>query len=162
MILVADSSVLIDLERGELFEVAFSSSIELAVPDLLYERELAATGGEALKSLGLQVVSLEPEELEFAQTTQRQRQKLSLPDCFALACARRPEHALLTGDVELRRCAEGVNIDCHGVLWLLDQLIAIGAATPGAMHTALEKIARHPRCRLPKQEIRKRLEAWKN
>lgn len=160
MILVADSSVLIDLERGELFEVAFGSSLELAVPDLLYDRELAATGGEALKALGLKVVSLEPEEVGFAQTTQRKHPKLSLPDCFALAYARRPEHALLTGDAELRTFAEGIKIDCHGLLWLLDCLIGVGAASPSAMHTALEKIARHPRCRLPKQEVRKRLEAW--
>lgn len=162
MILVADSSVLIDLERGELFEIAFGSSLELAVPDLLYDRELSATGGEALKALGLQVVSLESEEVEFAQAAQRKRPKLSLPDCFALAYARRPEHALLTGDAELRTFAESIKIDCHGLLWLLDQVIAIAAATPSTMHTALEKIARHPRCRLPKHEIRKRLEAWKN
>lgn len=161
MIFVSDSSVLIDLERGGLFEVAFASTLELAVPDLLYDRELAATGGEALKALGLQVVSLAPEEVGFAQTTQRQRPKLSLPDCFALAYARRPEHALLTGDAELRTFAESIKIECHGLLWLLDCLIAIAATTPGAMHTALEKIARHPRCHLPKQEVRKRLEMWK-
>lgn len=161
MIFVADSSVLIDLERGELFKVAFSSSPRLAVPDLLYDRELAATGGEALMALGLQVVSLEPEEVEFAQITQRQHAKLSLPDCFALAYARRSEHALLTGDAELRTFAESINIECHGLLWLLDSMIENGAAIPGTMHTALEKIARHPRCRLPKQEIRKRLEMWK-
>ena len=162
MIFVADSSVLIDLERGGLYEVAFGSSLALAVPDLLYDRELAATGGELLKALGLQVVSLEPEDVGFAQTTQRQHPKLSLPDCFALAYARRPEHALLTGDAELRAFAEGINIECHGLLWLLDCLIENGAGTPAAMHTALEKIARHPRCRLPKSEIRKRLDAWKN
>ena len=115
MIFVADSSVLIDLERGDLYEVAFGSSLDLAVPDLLYERELAGTGGQALMALGLQVVSLEPEEVEFAQTTQRQRLKLSLPDCFALAYARRPEHALLTGDAELRTFAESIKIECHGL-----------------------------------------------
>ena len=162
MIFVADSSVLIDLERGDLFEVAFGSSLDLAVPDLLYERELAAGGGDSLRTLGLQVVALEPEEVEFAQITQRQHPKLSLPDCFALAYARRPEHALLTGDAELRSFAESIKIRCHGLLWLLDCLIGIGAAVPGTMHVALEKIAQHPRCRLPKQEVRKRLEAWKN
>ena len=162
MILISDSSVLIDLERGELYEVAFRSSLELAVPDLLYDRELLNPNGEALKAMGLKVLSLEPEEVGFAQTTQRQRPRLSLPDCFALACARRPEHALLTGDAELRAFAESIRIECHGLLWLLDQLLAVGAATPSAMHAALEEIARHPRCRLPKQEIRKRLEAWKN
>jgi len=47
-VLVSDTSVLIDLERGNLLEAVFSSSIELAVPDLLFERELPPYNGPEL------------------------------------------------------------------------------------------------------------------
>ena len=43
-VLVSDSSVLIDIERGALLEAAFSMSYELCVPDLLYHQELADHG----------------------------------------------------------------------------------------------------------------------
>ena len=39
-VLVSDTSVLIDLERGGFLEAAFSLSWQFAVPDLLFEREL--------------------------------------------------------------------------------------------------------------------------
>jgi len=35
-VLVSDTSVLIDLERGDLLESAFALPFEFAVPDLLY------------------------------------------------------------------------------------------------------------------------------
>jgi predicted XRE-type DNA-binding protein len=47
-ILVSDTSVLIDLERGELIASAFKLSATFAVPDVLYERELRDYGGEEL------------------------------------------------------------------------------------------------------------------
>jgi hypothetical protein len=58
-ILVSDTSVLIDLERGELILCAFKLSATFAVPDVLYERELQDHGGEELLKLGLRVESLD-------------------------------------------------------------------------------------------------------
>jgi hypothetical protein len=40
MILVSDTSVLIDLERGGLLEAIFGLPHEFAVPDVLYDREM--------------------------------------------------------------------------------------------------------------------------
>jgi hypothetical protein len=57
-ILVSDTSVLIDLERGELIACAFKLSATFAVPDVLYERELRDYGGEELVKLGLKFQSL--------------------------------------------------------------------------------------------------------
>lgn len=67
-VLVSDTSVLIDLERGGFLEAAFSLSWEFAVPDLLYEGELRNYGGERLVELGLRVAELEPEEVGRAHT----------------------------------------------------------------------------------------------
>ena len=40
VLLVSDTSILIDLERGDLLPLAFSSGVPMVVPDLLYEKEL--------------------------------------------------------------------------------------------------------------------------
>ena len=43
-VLVSDTSVLIDLDRGSLVEATFRFPFEFTVPDLLYERELKDQG----------------------------------------------------------------------------------------------------------------------
>ena len=50
-VLVSDTSVLIDLERGSFLEPVFHLPLEFAVPDLLYERELKDHGGPILLDL---------------------------------------------------------------------------------------------------------------
>lgn len=82
---------------------------------------------------------------------------LSLPDSFALALAARNNWTLLTGDGALRALAKAEQVDCHGVLWLLDQMFAASIASPAELYDGLKAIGEHPRCRLPKSEIRKRL-----
>ena len=94
IILVSDTSVLIDLERGGLLEQAFACGLTMVVPDLLYMRELEDENGPLLRKLGLGVIALSPDEVEFAQHVRKQRPGLSLPDCFALSCARHKDHAL--------------------------------------------------------------------
>ena len=74
----------------------------MVVPDLLYERELAEHNGRHLQALGLGVVSLTPAELALAQAVHTERKALSLADCFALSCATRLDHTLVTGDKALR------------------------------------------------------------
>jgi len=58
MILVSDTSVLIDLERGGLLEAVFTLAHEFAVPDVLYDREMQGDWGERLVRLGLRVVEV--------------------------------------------------------------------------------------------------------
>lgn len=85
---------------------------------------------------------------------------LSLPDCFALALAVGDHWTLLTGDAELRGLAEACQVECHGLLWLLDRMLDTGAATSQALHAGLVAISEHPRCRLPRAEVRERLKGF--
>ena len=120
-ILVSDTSVLIDLERGELISCAFKMSATFAVPDVLYERELRDYGGEELVKLGLKVESLDGDGVELAMRHMQAQRHLTVPDSFALALAKRNGWTLLTGDGPLRDLAKAEGVDCHGVLWLLDE-----------------------------------------
>lgn len=159
ILLVSDTSILIDLERGGLLEAAFSCGWTMIVPDLLYERELLSENGPYLRSLGLGVVELSPDEVSFAQKVKRDRPALSLADCFALTCAQRANHVLLSGDKVLREEARMRNGVVYGVLWLLDQMHATNTA-PALLFDGLIKIYAHPRCRLPKDEVQIRLKLW--
>ena len=159
VILVSDTSVLIDLERGSLLEAAFGCGLAMAVPDILYDRELAEHNGGYLRALGLGVISLSPAEVQAAQDIGTKRPGLSAPDTFALSCASRQGHTLVTGDKQLRSEATARKVPVVGLLWLLDQMVAKGVDCQQLLD-GLQRIAGHARCRLPAAEVKARLAAW--
>jgi hypothetical protein len=156
-VLVSDTSVLIDLERGRLLEEMFRLPFEFAVPDLLYARELAGPLGEQLVALGLRVEVLTPTELTRATLVRRQNADLSTPDTFAFAIAESRQWTLLTGAKGLRELALAERIEMHGVLWLFDQFADGNHVSFDRLHDGLSILFAHPRCRLPAQEVRRRL-----
>lgn len=160
-ILVSDTSVLIDLERGQLLDPCFNLPFEFAVPDLLYRRELEEFGGPALIVLGLRVEELTSAELIVAQNTRSARPKLSLPDAFAYSLASGRQWGLLSGDGELRALAQAEQIPLYGVLWLTDQMFDTRVVETPVLLAGLEAIAAHPRCRLPSAEIQVRLTRYR-
>ncbi len=162
IVIVSDTSVLIDLERGELLEAAFSCGLTMAVPDLLYQIELAPYNGEYLQNLGLGVLALGPSEVALAQTIKNERNALSLPDCFALSCALRADYALVTGDKLLRTEAERRSAQVYGLLWVLDQMANSRVIAVEPLREGLTKITGYARCRLPKSEVANRLDRWKD
>ena len=160
-VLVSDTSVIIDLERGEILETVFTLDVEFAVPDLLFQRELTGPLGDQLLALGLRVEELHPAELQNATILSRTDRSLSLADTFAFALAHARQWTLLTGDAGLRRSAEAHQVDVHGTLWILDKLEADGVCGHDVLDTALTKTSTHPRCRLPRNEVARRLARYR-
>ena len=163
--MVADTSVLIDLERGSLLEQCFLLPFEFKVPDLLYRNELASRAegqafGESLLRLGLEVVELDGTEVERAILHRRENRSLSLPDSFALTLSESRRWTLLTGDGVLRSLAHALKVACHGVLWILDEIHGEGIAHTTALVSGLTAIRDHPRCRLPRDEVEIRLRRY--
>lgn len=161
MILVSDTSVLIDLERRGLPEAVFALPNEFAVPDVLYDREMQGTWGEGLIRLGLRVEEVSKEGVANALRYRQQRPSLSVPDSFALTLAKERQWLLLTGDGQLRDQAGRVDVECHGVLWLLDMMEEAGTPAIQSLHDGLIILAAHPRCRLPRREITIRIERYR-
>lgn len=159
-VLVSDTSIIIDLDRGELLEAAFALDEDFAVPDLLFARELDGDLGARLQELGLIVEQLTPLEVTQATILRRADQRLSLPDTFAFALAQGRTWTLLTGDRGLRAVAEAQGIEVHGTLWILDRLEATGTCDAASLHGGLTKTAAHPRCRLPRGEVDQRLKRY--
>jgi hypothetical protein len=158
IIVVSDTSVLVDLERGHCLEACFKlPDCEFIVPDLLYKRELAEAGGPQLCKLGLKVEALSSAEVSAAQTVRQGHPKLSLPDAYAIALARSRTWTLLTGDGELRGLAKQYEVEMHGVLWVFDQLFQLEVLDGSTLVTGLTAASKHPRCRLPKADVQARL-----
>ena len=159
-VLVSDTSVLVDLGRGSLLEASFRLPFRFVVPDLLYEHELKNWCGEELVRLGLVVEELDGDGVSRAIAYRQRMPALSLPDCFALALTQTHSWVLLSGDGALRQLAVDEAVECHGVLWLLDQMHDADVVSIRQLHDGLTAIAKHPRCRLPKSEIRRRLASY--
>ena len=157
-VLLPDTSVLIDLERGAILETIFCLPFNYAVPSLLYQMKLKDYGGNALMDLGLRLEELDVKEVMLAQTYSLRLRALSVPDSFALAKSR--SWILLSGDRKLVRLAKEEEVAVHGVLWLFDRMYDEGVADRTELFNSLRAITAHPRCRLPKAEIEKRLRIY--
>jgi hypothetical protein len=156
-VVVSDSSVLIDLERGALLQVTFRLSHIFAVPDLLYRRELEGYNGPQLREMGLEVHPLSEAGVSLASGYRIRQRRVSLPDAFALALAKLGGYLLLTGDANLRTLATEEQVECRGLLWLLDQIESAALLPPADLEAALSAISAHPRCRLPETDVMARV-----
>lgn len=158
---MSDTSVLVDLERGDLLEAVFRLPEIFAVPDLLFERELADHNGARFMALGLTVLELDPAGVALASGYRLRQRKLSVPDTFALALAKQGGYVLLSGDAALRKLARAENVECHGVLWILDLLEETQLLPLAVLAHRLTVLSEHPRCRLPRPEILLRLARYR-
>ena len=161
-LLVSDTSVLIDLDRGGILHEIFKPPFEVGVPDLLFEGELKHWHGPALEPMGLRVLVLDGAGVSLAQSYRARERRLSLPDAFALALAKTGGHVLLAGDGSLRALAGVEQVECHGVLWVLDELEQHHVLTAEQLLSALVLITSHLRCRLPKAEVQVRLARYRH
>ena len=81
-------------------------------PGVAIFRRISTTvhNGPLLKAMGLQIVELTAEEVAFTQAARSAAPTLSFPDCFALSCARCPQHMLITSTCRPRGSCGGVDL----------------------------------------------------
>lgn len=112
-----------------------------------------------LLKYGLHLADVTDDEGLLAMTYQSRYSGLSLYDSFALAIAKRRCWILLTGDMPLRKAADQEGVECHGTIWIYDQLIEkerISSAEQKPIIDAFIDAVRNGRCRLPITELQKR------
>ena len=160
-IVIHDASVLIDLHRCGLLETWLASGVEAHTSDLVMlemaqpMHDLVARGLLCLRHLN------SAELIELTAFQARQPRNLSFEDCSVLSLALKMEAALLTGDADLRRAAEAENVEVHGLLWVLDELVGSLHLSPVRAASILQELVKNPRARLPQQECNARLERWR-
>ena len=86
---------------------------------------------------------------------------LSIPDCSVCYFARKHNVPMLTGDRRLRRYAEEQSIEVHGILFIFDELVRHDIISTSMAADRLEELFAI-NARLPKAEIRERINRWRN
>lgn len=86
---------------------------------------------------------------------------LSIPDCSVCYFARKHNVPMLTGDRRLRRYAEEQSIEVHGILFIFDELVRHDIISTSMAADRLEELFAI-NARLPKAEIRDRINRWRN
>ena len=164
-VMVADTSVLMNLRRSNLLEPAFSLPFRFRIPDLIYRSVLmggegGSAFGDSLIRLGLDVVELDGGEVGRAIGYRRRHPSLTLPDSFALALAAGRGWTLLTDSRLLRSLAQELEVALHGVLWLIEQIYRKGTATPARLAAGLTGIRDHPRSGLSGERLSSAIERY--
>jgi len=84
---------------------------------------------------------------------------LSIADLSVLVLARQTGAVLLSGDGPLRTVARREGVEVHGILWVLDRLVA-GGVLSGRRAAEVIGVMRQNGSRLPEEECERRIRAW--
>ncbi|MCI0743779.1 MAG: hypothetical protein L0Y58_00085 [Verrucomicrobia subdivision 3 bacterium] len=159
---VKDACVLIDLANGGLLDSWFELGFETHTTDFVInqvqrEAQWRVVSGFVQAGL-LKVETLNAAELSQMQT-EYQESRLGIEDNSALFLAVKLKAVLITGDRRLRSQAEKRSVKVHGVLWILDQLIAANKIVPKLAAAKLRAMIDEG-AYLPSEEVNKRFRDW--
>jgi len=160
LLVVSDSSVIIDLAKVRLIEGALRLPYDFLIPDVMFADELIDLGSyrrASLRKFGLRIGELDGDGVGLAFQYVTEYHHLSENDCFALALAKIQAATLLAGDAKLRQAAIAESVDVHGLLWLCDRMKEHGTVTRKVLYDALVSLAKDPLVRLPRAELKKRI-----
>jgi predicted nucleic acid-binding protein len=92
--------------------------------------------------------------IEEVYILRQQYRKLSINDLLALVLAKHKNCQLLTGDKALRTLANSFNIEVHGTIWLVTEMIQYQKITNEEARLAFDKM-KACGARLPWKEVEK-------
>ena len=123
IVVVHDANILIDLQSANLLAAFFHLNFENHTSDLVVD-EIHQPLTVFIKSKRLRVKNWGGEELvELAIMLATQPRPISIQDCSVLQMAKQLGGILLTGDGNLRSCAEQAGVEVRGTLWIFDKLV---------------------------------------
>lgn len=158
-VFVSDTNIWIDLRHAGLLAEVFQLPLVLCCTDFVLE-ELRDFDHETLRGHGLRVEGIAGEHMAHLMALMHAHRNSSLADVSCYFLAQERGLPLLTGDGRLRRQAQRDGLEVHGVLWLMDRMVTQGVVTPPHAAEALELMLMR-NARLPQEECRARLHAWR-
>lgn len=163
-IIVNDTNIFIDLQSigllGAMCELPFKiHTLDLVVAELTDPTQRADVA-EYISRQKIKVHSLSSAELVAAAVEHHSVPgNLSFQDVAVCQYARSGAYKLLTGDRQLRNYAEKQCVEVHGIIFLIDEMVAENIITPQMGATKLKELLA-VNVRLPKSEITARIEKW--
>lgn len=160
ILVIHDANVLIDLHTAKLLTVFFQLKFENHTTDFVVD-EIEQSITEFIKSKKLQVKSWNADELlELAIAHASQPKRISIQDCSVLLLTKKLGGILLTGDGNLRHCAEQSGVEVRGTLWIFDQLVDSKLLSMREATHLLEKLIDNGR-RFPAEACAQRIQKWR-
>jgi len=157
----SDTNIWIDFAQINRLELPFALEYTYCMSSDAIADELISPPdiGSRLTALGLHSLDITDAEYALVLKYGVEYHKLSVYDRIAMAIAKLRGYILLSGDGALRRTATKEGIEVRGTLWVFDQLLASGKISRDEYRAAMIDLRDDSsgRIRLPKDEIRKRL-----
>jgi predicted nucleic acid-binding protein len=156
---VTDASILFDAIKGGVLHEMFQLPFDFVTSDLIAEKELKNPPFSEFEKEGLKKEELAGSQIGMIRQIRSSHQTLSIYDISAFLIARDQNSTLLTGDEALRKFAESFNVEVHGILWILDELIRNEIIAKRDAAYALRRML-DLGCRLPQKECDDRFSSW--
>ena len=163
MFISSDTNIWIDFFEINHPDHPFFFFFKYYLSSAAYDDELIPSDKKRriLEEYGLLTTDLTDDEMKLAGKYVEKYRKLSHYDTFALAIAKSRSWILLTGDKSLRNAALSEKVECHGIIWIYDELHRLEKISSEDYVEVLQALmtsVQEGRCRLPIAELVKRLE----
>ena len=157
----SDTNIWIDFNVINYTELPFLLPYRYIMYRETIQTELLYPSGlrDRLVKLGLTETELEINEFQRAEKYRYEYNKLSMPDCIALAIAKERKITLLTGDKALRQAANHEKVNAVGTIKILDELYQQNLIQIAKYLHCLEQLSCYngKLVRLPEDELKKRI-----
>ena len=165
-ILVNDTNIFIDLHSVGLLEEMSRLPYEIHTVDFVVaeiaDADQRRIFDELVAQRGIFIDGFTADEvIEIVEEHSSVSGNLSIPDCSVCYFARKHNVPMLTGDRRLRRYAEEQSIEVHGILFIFDELVKHDIISTSMAADRLEELFAI-NARLPKAEIRERINRWRS
>ena len=164
IIVITDACFLIDLIDIDLFEEFLGLGYQVHITSSVFSElegdEYIKPVSKCIKQKKMFLYNLTAADQTALEKLMRKHSyRLSEPDCSCLYLAKEIKATILTCEKLLTKVAIKLNLDVHGSLWILDQLLDNSIITKRIAYRKLKDlILINPR--LPVKECQKRLKRW--
>lgn len=136
--LVTDTNLWIDLHCGGLVDFVLENVSDLCATDIVLHELRREPSADHLVAGGVRALGLDGDQVAEVYALVAAQPRLSGQDASALVAARATGSVLVTGDGHLRKVAEGLGVEVHGSLWMLEHLVEEHDLDPEVALAALD------------------------
>jgi predicted nucleic acid-binding protein len=158
---IVDATVLLDFIEGDIFNAFFSLPFEFLTSDIVAGEVSRSYSQDELTSRGLIIVELEEDEVLEIAALQSEHVALSPNDLSVYLLARKRSSLLISGDGPLRNLADFNEVEYHGTLWVLEEMVERKILSQQNAASALRTMLAGKRW-LPRAECDKLIKKWES
>ena len=161
-IAITDANVFIDLIEIDTLHLLFELPYKIHTTTFVIDELIDIQKEQVVKYINnnlLNVRGFDSAQVDDLQQVSTHYRKLSETDVSVLVYAREINGTLLTSDNPLRKAAQKMNLNVHGMLWLLDEWVNHGLLSPTKATTHLIYLM-SVNMRLPTAECVQLLGKW--